>query len=85
MDYDGEDPKHMKYLYRNISVQLMTKNSECCAKQQWWITKEDTSDPIYNILLKNIPLNDRENILMFLFNEKVFPESLSFISGFGYV
>lgn len=70
------------YLYRNISVQL-SMDKQCCAHQQWWMVKEECSDYLYSVLLSNVPLNDCKDIMMFLFNDKTFPESLSFISGFG--
>ncbi|XP_051158273.1 piezo-type mechanosensitive ion channel component-like isoform X4 [Leptopilina boulardi] len=78
-----EDTKTNKYLYRNISLQLSTTNLTCCANQQWWVVQENVTDDIYTYLLSNVPLNDKNYIMMFLFNEKAFPESLSFISGFG--
>ncbi|KAL6263389.1 hypothetical protein P5V15_006180 [Pogonomyrmex californicus] len=74
----GEDKS---YLYRSVSVQLST-DEKCCAHQQWWMIREvcsNSSDDFFN----NIPLNDCKYIMMFLFNDKAFPESLSFISGFG--
>ena len=80
---DDEDPKKNKYLYRNITLKILSTDTDCCAKQQWWVVQEDVSDPFYALLLKNIPLNDKKYIMMFLFNDKAFPEGLSFISGFG--
>ncbi|XP_043467301.1 piezo-type mechanosensitive ion channel component isoform X6 [Leptopilina heterotoma] len=81
--HQDEDTKKNKYLYRNISLQISTTNLTCCSNQQWWVVQENVTDDIYNYLLSNVPLNDRNYIMMFLFNEKAFPESLSFISGFG--
>ncbi|XP_043493596.1 piezo-type mechanosensitive ion channel component isoform X2 [Polistes fuscatus] len=70
------------YLFRNISLQLST-DRQCCAHQQWWIVQEVCDDRFYLDLLQNIPLNNCKYIMMFLFNDKAFPEGLSFISGFG--
>ncbi|EFN75267.1 Protein FAM38B, partial [Harpegnathos saltator] len=70
------------YLYRNISVQL-SMDKDCCAHQQWWVVSEECNDRLYNVLLNKVPLNNCKDIMMFLFNDKAFPESLSFISGFG--
>lgn len=68
-----------RYLYRNMSIQLST-DMTCCDHKQWWIVREAcTSSDFFN----QIPLNDCNYIMMFLFNDKAFPESLSFISGFG--
>ncbi|XP_015610142.1 piezo-type mechanosensitive ion channel component isoform X3 [Cephus cinctus] len=79
---EPEDEENKDYLYRNISLQL-SRNQDCCAQQQWWNVRENCNDLIHNVLLKNIPQNDCEYIMMFLFNDKAFPEGLSFISGFG--
>jgi len=76
---DGDD----SYLYRNVSIQLSTIK-DCCAHQQWWVIHETCTDPLYEDVLRKVPLNDCDNyIMMFLFNDKVFPKELSFISGFG--
>ncbi|XP_026827290.1 piezo-type mechanosensitive ion channel component isoform X4 [Ooceraea biroi] len=78
----SDDEDDDSYLYRNISIQLST-DKECCAHQQWWIIKEICTDNFYKTVLDKVPLNDCNYIMMFLFNDKAFPESLSFISGFG--
>lgn len=83
-EYDDTDERSKAKLYRNISLQLST-NLDCCAHQQWWVVKENCDDPIANVLLKKVPLNDCRYIMMFLFNDKAFPDELSFISGFGSV
>ncbi|XP_018376712.1 PREDICTED: piezo-type mechanosensitive ion channel component isoform X5 [Trachymyrmex cornetzi] len=70
-----------KYLYRNMSIRLST-DMTCCDHKQWWIVREAcTSSDFFS----QIPLNDCNYIMMFLFNDKAFPESLSFISGFGII
>jgi len=70
------------YLFRNMSIQLST-DKECCDHKQWWIVREVCTGSAYNDFLSKVPLNDCQYIMMFLFNDKAFPESLSFISGFG--
>ncbi|XP_076169043.1 piezo type mechanosensitive ion channel component isoform X2 [Ptiloglossa arizonensis] len=70
------------YLYRSISLHLST-DAACCARQKWWVVKEVCNDDLYNQRLRNVPLNSCTYIMMFLFNDKTFPEGLSFISGFG--
>ncbi|XP_018407088.1 PREDICTED: piezo-type mechanosensitive ion channel component [Cyphomyrmex costatus] len=71
------------YFYRNMTIQLST-DMACCDHKQWWIVREVCTDPVSDFLSK-IPLNDCNYIMMFLFNDKAFPESLSFISGFGII
>ncbi|XP_076388823.1 piezo type mechanosensitive ion channel component isoform X5 [Megachile rotundata] len=79
---ENEEVTDDSYLYRNISLQLST-DSECCAHEKWWVVREACNDPLYEQLLENIPLNSCKYIMMFLFNDKTFPEGLSFISGLG--
>lgn len=79
LDQSDEDDS---YLYRNMSVELST-NASCCAHQQWWVVHEVCTDSSHIDFLSKVPLNDCNYVMMFLFNDKAFPESLSFISGFG--
>ncbi|KAL7286394.1 hypothetical protein TKK_0019346 [Trichogramma kaykai] len=67
------------YLYRDI-VLLVENNS---LNQQWFSVSEPCNDTIYNSTLNEIPLNDCSYIMMYFFNDKMFPEGLSFISGLG--
>ncbi|XP_016841730.1 piezo-type mechanosensitive ion channel component isoform X3 [Nasonia vitripennis] len=79
INFDAEDEESMSYLYRDVTL-VVTNNS---INQQWFAVHEACNDSIYNTTLNEIPLNDCSYIMMFLFNDKVFPEGLSFISGLG--
>lgn len=76
---DVEDEGLQSYLYRDVTL-IVTNNS---ANQQWFSVHEACNDSIYNTTLNEIPLNNCSFITMFLFNDKMFPEGLSFISGLG--
>ncbi|CAB0040178.1 unnamed protein product [Trichogramma brassicae] len=67
------------YLYRDV-VLLVENNT---LNQQWFSVSEPCNDTIYNRTLNEIPLNDCSYIMMYFFNDKMFPEGLSFISGLG--
>ncbi|XP_020278165.1 piezo-type mechanosensitive ion channel component isoform X3 [Pseudomyrmex gracilis] len=80
---DNDDENDDKsYLYRNLTIHLSV-DRECCAHQQWWIVREVCTDEFYEKVLSIVPLNDCKYVMMFLFNDKAFPEGLSFLSGFG--
>ncbi|XP_048267512.1 piezo-type mechanosensitive ion channel component isoform X8 [Bombus terrestris] len=79
---DNVEEDDENHLYRDVSLHLST-DADCCARQKWWIVKEVCNDTLYDQLLKRVPLNNCKYIMMFLFNDKTFPEGLSFISGFG--
>lgn len=72
------------HLYRNISL-FLSSEPDCCSHKKWWIVNEVCNDTLYERLLSRVPLNDCKYIMMYLFNDKTFPEGLSFISGLGYV
>ncbi|XP_063977086.1 piezo-type mechanosensitive ion channel component isoform X4 [Diachasmimorpha longicaudata] len=78
---DNEGTNGKDYLYRNATLHLSTTTGS--QSGQWWVVDENCDDPLYMNLLKLIPLNDCNYTFMFLFNDKAFPEGLSFISGFG--
>ncbi|XP_057329611.1 piezo-type mechanosensitive ion channel component isoform X5 [Microplitis mediator] len=76
---DDEVEYGVNNMYRNVTLQLVSE-----VGQQWWMVQEQCNDDLYNKILKNVPLNDcSNNVVMFLFNEKAFPEGLSFFSGMG--
>lgn len=79
-----ENDKKVKnnYLYRNISLSLSLE-PDCCSHKKWWVVNEVCNDTLYENLLSRVPLNDCKYIMMYLFNDKTFPEGLSFISGLG--
>ncbi|XP_011063269.1 PREDICTED: piezo-type mechanosensitive ion channel component 2 isoform X5 [Acromyrmex echinatior] len=77
----GQSDTDDRYLYRNMSIRLST-DMTCCDHKQWWIVREACTGSDF---FSQIPLNDCNYIMMFLFNDKAFPESLSFISGFGII
>ncbi|XP_015127425.1 piezo-type mechanosensitive ion channel component isoform X5 [Diachasma alloeum] len=78
-DSEGSDGRD--YLYRNATLHLSTATGS--PSGQWWVVDENCDDQMYMNLLRFIPLNDCNYIFMFLFNDKAFPEGLSFISGVG--
>ncbi|XP_043794747.1 piezo-type mechanosensitive ion channel component isoform X2 [Apis laboriosa] len=70
------------HLYRNISL-FLSSEPDCCSHKKWWLVNEVCNDTLYENLLNRVPLNDCKYIMMYLFNDKTFPEGLSFISGLG--
>ncbi|XP_006609654.1 piezo-type mechanosensitive ion channel component [Apis dorsata] len=70
------------HLYRNISL-FLSSEPDCCSHKKWWVVNEVCNDTLYENLLSRVPLNDCKYIMMYLFNDKTFPEGLSFISGLG--
>lgn len=77
---DSEDEESQNYLYRDVTL-VVSNNS---INQQWFSVHETCNDTIYNTTLDEIPLNNCSYIMMFLFNDKIFPEGLSYLSGLGY-
>ncbi|XP_023248310.1 piezo-type mechanosensitive ion channel component isoform X2 [Copidosoma floridanum] len=68
-------------LYRNVRL-VITNNT---LNQQWFSVHETCNDSSFNASEIKIPLNDCSYIMMFMFNDKSFPEGLSFLSGMGII
>lgn len=56
---------------------------ELPAKTRWWEVREDCDDENYEDILKRIPYIDCQSVVIYAFNDKVFPETLSFLTKGG--
>lgn len=65
-------------LYRNITLHLNDNNGN-----MWWRFSEDCADHLYVDKLSKLPYSDcKENNIIYTFNDKLYPSSLSpFIGG----
>ncbi|CAG9862827.1 unnamed protein product [Phyllotreta striolata] len=80
-----EKPDPEAKTYRNITINLSTE-SDAGLKQEWWKIKEECSDYNYLNFLNKITHNDCENyIILYCFNDKVFPPTLSFLTAGGII
>lgn len=67
--------------YRNLSLEYNGDNGP--SSQGWWSLKETCSDENYEKFLKKIDDDHCSKLVMYTFNDKSFPKTLSFISGEG--
>lgn len=65
---------------RNITVQRQTDNN---GSKEWFEVSEVCTDPNYAQYLESIPFHNCSYIMMYTFNAKIFPSSLSFITAGG--
>lgn len=70
--------------YRDVILKMNYASST----QKWWTALEDCSDQTYQDILKNIPSAGSESscnqtLLIYTFNDKTFPATLSVFSGKG--
>jgi hypothetical protein len=68
-------------MYRNLSLSYNTGNES--SRQSWWSLTETCSDENYENFLKKIDDDGCSRLVMYTFNDKSFPKTLSFISGEG--
>ncbi|XP_059615886.1 piezo-type mechanosensitive ion channel component isoform X4 [Phlebotomus argentipes] len=67
--------------YRNITLKLYEADNV-----RWWELKEDCTDHFYQDILKDIPkANCDSAIVMYTFNDKLFPPTLSYLTGGGII
>lgn len=70
-------------VYRNMSIKLLTAN-QGGYKQEWWKVNEECGDYNYEHFLdKIVHHNCADYIILYCFNDKVFPPTLSFITAGG--
>lgn len=67
--------------FRNLSLQYSGDNGS--DSQSWWSLKETCDDKNYENFLKEIDDDHCNKLVIYTFNDKSFPKTLSFISGEG--
>ncbi|KAG5890381.1 hypothetical protein JTB14_029746 [Gonioctena quinquepunctata] len=80
-----EKPVPEAKMYRNITLRLLRQNISQSTNQEWWHIQEDCgSDFNYVSFLDKLPNVDCDNsIVIYTFNDKVFPPTLNFITAGG--
>ncbi|KAJ9578582.1 hypothetical protein L9F63_005184, partial [Diploptera punctata] len=68
--------------FRNLSLRYNGLNGS--TSQSWWTLTEICNDSNYNDYLKKLD-DDCSDLVMYTFNDKSFPKTLSFISGEGII
>ncbi|XP_054282904.1 piezo-type mechanosensitive ion channel component isoform X3 [Macrosteles quadrilineatus] len=68
--------------YRDINMRLRYDN---LSNVYWWELRENCNDSTYESVLKNLPWANCDNLIIYTFNDKAFPEGLNIISGKGLI
>lgn len=69
------------HFYRNLTLILHENNEE-----KWWEVLEECSDEFYNQTLSKLPYADcKTSSVMYTFSDKLFPQTLSWLTAGGYV
>ncbi|XP_050088800.1 piezo-type mechanosensitive ion channel component [Anopheles aquasalis] len=72
--------------YRNLKLRLFRSSDNSAMMFQWWETREDCSDTLYEKYLSRLPYADCANYLvMYMFNDKIFPSTISSIAAGGII
>ncbi|XP_077295229.1 piezo type mechanosensitive ion channel component [Arctopsyche grandis] len=79
-----EKTRPLNEMYRNISLRLRHQASTT-ADVMWWEVKELCDDNNHINYLRHIPFVDCNQLVMYTFNDKLFPATLNFISGSGII
>ncbi|KAK9732190.1 Piezo [Popillia japonica] len=80
MDPEGGTP-HAEL--RNISLKL--RRDELNSELEWWEIQEECNDTIYIKYLSSLPYEDCSSIMLYAFNDKIFPEALGLITAGGII
>ncbi|XP_018574920.1 piezo-type mechanosensitive ion channel component isoform X3 [Anoplophora glabripennis] len=76
---DKPDTKAKRY--RNVTLNLLRTGG-----QEWWQIHEVCNDTNFNMFLSGIPYqNCSSSIILYTFNDKIFPPTLNFLTGGGII
>ncbi|XP_044268088.1 piezo-type mechanosensitive ion channel component-like isoform X7 [Tribolium madens] len=79
---DAESPNPVGKAFRTISLSLDSSN---VTDKEWWQIKEDCNDTNYKMFLRKLPMADCNSIIVYTFNDKIFPSTLSILTGGGII
>lgn len=73
------------HMFSNLFLQMHTDKREQITVASWWSVLEDCTDSIYKTLkLYELPFEDcSNNLVLYTFSDKLFPETLSFLTAGG--
>lgn len=74
LDEDGHS-------FRTLTLTLDRKEGR--QEMEWWRIMENTTDPDYVQILSHIPYADPDSILLYTFNDKIFPANLNILTAGG--
>ncbi|KAL1491500.1 hypothetical protein ABEB36_012089 [Hypothenemus hampei] len=68
---------------RNLTLKLFRSNDS--KYTEWWRAQEDCSDITFKEYLKDLAYEDCNSLVVYTLNDKIFPETLSLITGSGII
>ncbi|RZC37773.1 piezo-type mechanosensitive ion channel component 2 [Asbolus verrucosus] len=69
--------------FRTISLSLGSSTVD--GTKEWWKIQEACNDTNYEKFLSHIPYKDCDSIILYTFNDKIFPSTLNILTGGGIV
>lgn len=79
---NDDDPKN----YRNLSLKLHSNADGLVgtnATSLWWEVNEECDDRLYKNVISKLPYSDCNQLVMYLFNDKIFPQGISSVAAGG--
>lgn len=70
--------------FRNITIKLFQNNVNGSV-QTWWAVNEVTTDKFYSDTIGKLPYAKSDALVVYLFNDKIFPQTLSSVAAGGWV
>lgn len=68
--------------FRNITIKLFQNNVNGSV-QTWWAVNEVTTDKFYSDTIGRLPYAKSDALVVYLFNDKIFPQTLSSVAAGG--
>lgn len=68
--------------FRNITIKIF-QNDANGTVQTWWAVNEVTTDKFYDSFISKLPYAKSDALVVYLFNDKIFPQTLSSVAAGG--
>ncbi|KAK9887392.1 hypothetical protein WA026_022330 [Henosepilachna vigintioctopunctata] len=70
--------------FRNVTLNLH-HNPDLGPQSDWWKMNESCNDKNYHRILSHLPYQDCDSIVIYIFNDKIFPAGLSILTSGGII
>ncbi|XP_049822868.1 piezo-type mechanosensitive ion channel component isoform X3 [Aethina tumida] len=82
----GAIPDESARRFRNLTLNLLRSSAGAVtSSKEWWQIHETCHDTNYNLSLSKLPYHDCGQIILYTFNDKIFPSTLNLITGGGII
>ncbi|XP_071053073.1 piezo-type mechanosensitive ion channel component isoform X2 [Onthophagus taurus] len=82
---DPDNPEQSYLRTLNLTLSSHSSNQSDSIKYEWWTIQENCSDINYRVYLRKLSYGDCSAIVLYTFNDRIFPPTLNIITAGGII